>query len=172
MGVLTNAYGSLGRAQARHSPAFIGVGVLVAIILAAVGNEDMQWKTSITDLWIASGTRVAEETKWLDSSEIDASSHFETEALITEKVDEKEKPTNKNAFDVDGMMAHQRQVNVIMSTEVDYTFKRVVGGQPKEFKETFNYNDFCRNLYPYAFQCMRASVLDCFKEVRSSVLLF
>jgi hypothetical protein len=169
--MVQSAFGALGRAQAKHWYVFTFVGFLVAIIIAGVGNENMGWKTSVVDLWIAKGTRVEKEMSWLDSPEINAKGHFQNEIIVTEMVDENEERTNADAFNGVALKAHQRAMEILMSTKVDFVHERTVAGKTTKQTETYDFNDFARNLYPYAFQPIRVSPLDCFVEVTTLTML-
>ena len=63
------------------------------------------------------------------------------------------------------MKGHQRAVEILKTTSVEYIHKRIEDGQTVEYKETYDYEDFCWNIYPYAFQCIRVTPLDCFQQV-------
>ena len=76
MNLVRTVFGSLGRAQSRCWWAFVSTGFILAIVLAAVGMDQLEWKTSVVDLWIATGTRVEKEMTWINSSKIDGESHL------------------------------------------------------------------------------------------------
>ena len=163
--VVRAAFGGLGRAQSKMWYAFVSTGFVLAIILAAVGMDQLEWKTSVVDLWIATGTRVEKEMTWINSSKIDAESHLKAELVVTEMVNAQEERTGEDAFSPLGMKAHQRAFEIMKYAEVEFIHKRIEDGATVEYKEIYDYEDFTWNIYPYAFQGIRVSPNDCFQQV-------
>jgi hypothetical protein len=157
----------LGRIHAQMPIVIVGLGFIITVLMA-IGNGDHHIKTQINDLWVASDSRVGKELEWVDKADkipaSTAAGRHDANLMLSRNSDDSSALTKKT------LLAHVKSLDIFQDTTVSYPVKadgdKIAAGSKQSYDnpQIYRWSDLCRNPAPFVMQCLRVTVLDCFKQ--------